>query len=109
MATDFGFVTHASKRDADELAASGARYRLTERGFADSRRPNQAEDRTLELSDQGLDGEVLENTLLHLLEAVMVLFEDALGFLNVELVFRVFEPRQSQEPIEVVANDGRLG
>src|SRR5713226_5600445 len=62
----------------------------------------------LELAHQGLHREILEDALLDLLEPVMVLLEDALGFLNVELVLGVLEPRQRQEPVEIVAHDRRL-
>ena len=47
MAADFRFIVHAAERDADELAAQGARDRLAERSLADSWRSDEAEDRTL--------------------------------------------------------------
>ena len=109
MAADFGLVAHAAERHADELAAGRARDRLAERSLADARRSDQAEDRSLQLADEGLDRQILEDALFHLIQAVMVFFKDALGFLDVELVFGVLEPRQRQEPVEIVAHDGRFG
>ena len=38
----------------------------------------------------------------------MILFEDPLGFLNVEFVVGVLVPGQRQEPVEVIAHHGRL-
>ena len=91
------------------LRASRARDGLAERGLADARRPDEAQDRPLELSDQRLHREVLEDALLDLVEAVVVLVEDPLGFLDVELVFGVLVPGQREDPVDVVAHDRRLG
>ena len=109
MAADLGLVAHAAERHAHELAAGGARDRLAERRLADARRSDEAEDRALQLADQALHGEVLEDALLHLLEAVVILLEDLLGVVDVELVLGVLVPRQRDEPVDVVAHDGRLG
>src|SRR6266851_3312413 len=108
MAADFGLIAHASQRDPHELASDRSRHRLAKRGLADAGRSHQAQDRPLELADQGLHREILKDALLDLLEPVMVLLEDALGFLNVELVLGVLEPRQRQKPVEIVAYDRRL-
>ena len=47
MAADFGFVAHAAERHADELAAGGLGDGHAERGLADTRRSDKAEDGTL--------------------------------------------------------------
>ena len=109
MAADFRLVTHSAQRDAHELAPGGARDRFSERSLADARRPDQAQDRALHLADQGLHREVFEDALLDLFQPVMIFLEDALGFLDVELVLGVLEPGQREEPVEVVADHGRLG
>src|SRR3954466_15178566 len=46
---DLGLVVHAAERDALELASRGARDRLPERGLADARRADEAEDRALSI------------------------------------------------------------
>src|SRR5712692_7549171 len=109
MAANLRLVTYSAERDADELAPGRARHRLAKGGLTDARRSDQAEDWPLHLADQRLHREVFEDTLFDLIEPVMILFQDALGFLDVELVLRVLEPRQGKEPVEVVAYDGRLG
>ena len=83
VAADLGLVAHAAERQAHELAAGRARDRLAERGLADAGRPDEAEDRALELLDERLHGEVLEDALLDLLEAVVILVEDLLGLADV--------------------------
>ena len=44
MATDLGLVAHAAEGDPRELAAEGARHRLTERGLPDAGGPDQGQD-----------------------------------------------------------------
>ena len=61
------------------------------------------------MADQALHRQVLEDALLHLVEAVVVLLEDLLGLVDVELVLRVLLPRQRDDPVDVVAHDRRLG
>src|SRR5215467_5567658 len=45
MAADLGLVTHAAQRHAHEVAAGRLGDRLAQRGLADARWPDQAEDR----------------------------------------------------------------
>ena len=56
---------------------------LRERGLADAGRADEAQDRALELLHERLHREVLEDALLHLLQAVVVLVEDLLGLVDV--------------------------
>ena len=84
VAADLGLVAHAAERDADELAVEGAGDRAPERGLADARRPDEAEDRALErLLERLAHREVLEDPLLDLLEVVVVLVEDLAGAVEV--------------------------
>ena len=72
VAADLGLVAHAAQRHAHEVAAGGPRHRLAERGLADARRADQAQDRTLHLVHALLHGEVFEDALLDLLQPEMV-------------------------------------
>jgi hypothetical protein len=45
MAANLGFVAYAAQRHADELAPGGTCDALAERGLADARGPDQAQDR----------------------------------------------------------------
>ncbi len=45
MAPDLGLIVYAAERDAHEVAAGRLRDRLAERGLADARRTDQAQDR----------------------------------------------------------------
>src|SRR5262249_56380496 len=92
MAADLGLVAHAAQRHAHELPPRGAGDRLAERRLPDAWRADQAEDGALQVTDEALDREVLEDALLHLLVAVVVLLEHLLGDGAVELVLGVLSP-----------------
>ena len=82
---------------------------LRERRLADAGRPDEAEHRALELLRQRLHGEVLEDALLDLLQAVVILVEDLLGLDEVVALLGLLVPGQLEDPVDVVAHDGRLG
>ncbi len=109
MATDLGFVAHAAQRHTHEVAAGGARDRLAERGLADARRADQAEDRAFQLARALLHGEVFKDALLDLLQTIMVVVQHLLGVLDVFLDLAALAPRDRQHPVEIIADDGGLG
>ena len=83
VAADLGLVAHAAERDAHELAAGRLGDRFAERGFADARRADEAEDRPSQLVGALLHGEIFDDAFLDLLQAVMIDVEDLLGELQV--------------------------
>ena len=109
VAADLGLVAHAAERHAHELAVGRARDRLAERGLADAGRADQAEDRALEPLHALRDGQVLDDALLDLLEAEVVLVEDLLRGRDVVVHLRALLPRHLDQPVDVVADDRRLG
>ena len=109
VTADLGLVANAAQRLADELAARRARDRAAERGLADARRPDEAQDRPLELVGARLDREIFDDPVLDLLQPVMVLVEHPLGLGDVLLELRLLAPRQAEQNVEIVAGDGRLG
>jgi hypothetical protein len=109
VAADLGLVANAAERHADELAPGRARDALAERGLADSRRPDQAQDRRLHLVDALLHREVLEDAVLDLVEAVVVLVEHLRRERQVLLDLGLLRPRQVDQRVDVVADDRRLG
>src|SRR4029079_5862975 len=98
VAADLGLVVDAAEAHPDELPAHGLGDALAERGLADAGRSDGAEDRAADLVGQRADREVLEDPLLDLLEAVVVLVEDLGGDLDVELVVGRDVPRQGAQP-----------
>ena len=109
MAADLGLVAHAAERDAHELAAERARDRAAERRLAGAGRADEAEDRALQVALEREHRDVLEDAVLHLLEVVVVLVEDALRLGDVEAVLADRRPRQVDHPLEVGADHAVLG
>ena len=109
MAADLGLVAHAAQRLAHEFAPGRPGDRAAERGLADARRADQAQDRALELVGAGLDREIFDDPLLDLLEPIMILVEHRLRLGDVLLELRLLAPRQAEQHVEVIAHDGRLG
>ncbi len=106
---DGGLVVDAAERDADELAAQRAGDAPPERRLSDARRTDEAQDRPLLVLLQLADREVLEDALLDLLEAVVVLVEHPAHRPDVHVVGRLVVPRQVEDPVEVSAHHRVLG
>ena len=116
MAADLGLVTDAAQRHAHELAAGGARDRLADRGLAGAGRSDQGEDRAgaLVLGDpaidpQLLDRDVLDDPVLDVLEAGVILVQHRAGVRGVEPLLGVLGPRDGDQPVQVGADHARLG
>ena len=109
MAADLGFVAHAAERHPHELSAEGARDRPPERRFANSRRPDQAQNRPVDALDEREHADVVENPVLHVLEAMVILVEHAPRVGDVHDVVGSLGPRQRENPFHVAADDSRFG
>ena len=109
MAPDLGLVMHAAERQPHEFAARGARDRLAERGLAHAGRADEAQDRALAVRLQLAHGEIFEDALLDLGQAVMVLVEDAARFGDIDALLGELRPGQLDQPIEIGADHAVLG
>ena len=109
MAADLRLVAHAAQRHADELAVGAAGDGLGERGLAHAGGADQAEDRALGLVHELAHGQELDDALLDLLQAVVVLVQDALRAQQVLALAGALGPRHRDQPVQVVAGDGGLG
>ena len=109
VAADLRLVADAADREPRELPPERAGDRLAERGLADARRPDEAEDLAGGILLELRDGEVLDDPLLHLVEVVVVLVEDLARAVEVEVVGRRHAPWQRREPVEVGADHAVLG
>src|SRR5580698_2604902 len=106
MATDFSLVAHAAQGHADKLAAGGFRNRHAERGFADARRSDEAEDRAFRIFYELADGQEFEDAVFDFFEAVMIFVEDFFGAVDGARFLGLLLPRHGEEPVEVIARDG---
>ena len=82
---------------------------LPRRGLADARRPDEAEDRPLQLVRARLHRQELDDPVLDLLQPVVVVVEHLLGEAEILLDLRLLAPGDRQHPLEVVAHHRRLG
>jgi len=94
---------------ARKLAPRGAGDGAAQRGLADARGPDQAQNRALQFVGADLHREIFDDPLLDLLQAIMVLVEDPLGLGDVVLQFRFLAPWEPQQDVEIIAADRRLG
>ena len=101
---DLRLVTHAPECDARKVPVHRARDRAAEGGLPGSRRADEAEDRALQVLLELQDRDELENSLLDLLQAVVVFVEDLAGGRHVERVLGLGGPRQVCDPLEVGAD-----
>ena len=102
MSSDLGFVPDATQRQPDELPIGRPRDRLGQRRLSNSGRPGEGQDRAFGFADQTPYGEKLEDAILDLIEAVVVLVEDALCAIEVSVLAGLLAPRYGDEPVEVV-------
>ncbi len=77
--------------------------------FSDARRAAEEEDGTAAVLLELSDGEELDDAALDLVEIIVILVQDALGFLDVDGVPGRLGPGEVGEPLDVVAGDGMLG
>ena len=118
MAANVSLVVNAAERDARELASERSRDRLAERGLADAGRSDQRDDRAgsapaehreTALLAQLAHGEELDDAVLHVVEAGVVLVEDATRVGEVVVVLGAHVPRDVEHPVQVRADPAVLG
>ena len=105
---DFRFVVDSAEAHAHEGAAGRLGDALAQRCLAHAGWPDEAEDRALTRRIQLAHCQEFEDALLHLLEAEMILVQDASRLGNVDHRFGLRSPRQFGQPIEVGAHHPRL-
>ncbi len=109
MTPDFRLVPQAAQGETDELAVRRPGDGLGHGGFSHPRRSHQAEYGPLVFLQQALHRQVFQDSLLHLLQTVVVFFQDPFRVLEAVRVFRPFEPGQVEDPVDVVSHHRGLG
>jgi hypothetical protein len=116
VAADLRLVAHAAERHADELAAGRAGDRLADRGLAGSRRADERQDRAraavvghAALRPELPHREVLDDALLHVVEAGVVGVQDRARARRVEALLRALAPGNREQPVEVGADHRAFG
>ena len=86
MSADLRLIVHTTKGDTNVLASKSACNRLSKAGLADTRRAIETEDRRLHVTLEFQHCKVLDYSLLHLLQTVMVLIKNLLSILQVKVI-----------------------
>ena len=98
----FALVVHTAERDAYVVALECAGYALAEAGLTYSWRTVETEYGGFHVGFELEDCEMLEDSLLDLLHAVVVMVENLLGSLEIKIVSCEFSPRKLQHGLQVV-------
>src|SRR5450755_4538825 len=95
MSANLCFIVYAAEREAHKLAVECLRDRAPERGFADSWRSHKAQDGTAHVMRKFAYSDILKNTLFHLRQPIVVLFQDCRRLLDIQPIDACFVPGQS--------------
>ncbi len=117
VAADLRLVPHAAERDPDELPVHGASDGLTERGLAHARRADQgehgpgataADDAKALVAPALADGQVLDDALLDVVQAGVVLIQHPARAGDVVGVLGPLVPRDVEDRVEPGADPAGL-
>mmetsp|Transcript_68222 Transcript_68222/g.120415 ORF Transcript_68222/g.120415 Transcript_68222/m.120415 type:complete len:332 (+) Transcript_68222:1274-2269(+) len=103
MTSKFCLVSNASQSNAVELPSQGLGHGSAKRGLSNSWRSMEAKDWPLHVSAHLLHGKEFQDASLHLLEPVMVLFQDLVRSAKLEVILGALSPRKACECLEVRA------
>ena len=116
--TDLGLVPDTSQCHTDEGAIEGARHRLAQRGLAHARGTDQGQDgpvasttdgRQAPLRLQLANGQVLQDALFHVAQAIVVLVEDLRGGRHIQAVLGQLAPGKLQHGVQPRADPTLFG
>ena len=98
---DLGFVPYPAQGGPDELSSQGRRDASPQGCLPHAGGADEAEDRSLQVPYQGKDGDVIQDPVLHLLQAEVGLIEDFAGQSHIQVVFGLRHPGEAQNPIQI--------
>ena len=101
MSANLSLVVQTTQRNSYILTLQGIGYRLAQRCLSNSRRTIQTQDGRLQVTTQRQYGDILQDALLHLLHTIVVAVQNLLGTLQVEVVLRIFTPRQPHQRLQI--------
>ena len=87
-------IPNTAQGEPNKFPPHGTRNGFGQGGLSHTGRTHETEDVTLNLSHQFLNGQILDDSLLYILKAIMVLFKDAHTLIDIDFILRVLIPRQ---------------
>ena len=109
VAADIRFIPYAAEGNAHVLPVQRLRDGLADRGLAGTRGTDEDEDGAGLGLPEVHHRDLLDDTLLHLLHAEMILIEDLLGLAEVDGLRRFLLPGKTGHEIEVIVEHAGLG
>ena len=109
MAPDFGLVAHPAQGKADEIAARGPGHGFGQRGLAHAGRTHKTENGAFQTVRKLLHGQVFQDALLGLFQAVVVAVQNGAGLFNVDVDAFQIIPGQVQNPVHIIAHHRVFG
>ena len=100
MAANLRFIVHPAHRNTLKFAPQRPRNRPPQRRFAHPGRPHEAENRALELRFQLHHGQKIKNSVLDLLQIIVVLVQNGSGMLHIDRFAGGNTPRQGGHPFQ---------
>ena len=104
MTADFSFITHTTQRNTGKFTLNSLGNAARQACFAYARRSYQTQNRSACAFGQRTHCQILQNTLLNLLQAVVVIIENSLRLIQVKIILSEFAPRQCQQRINIGAD-----
>ena len=108
MTANFRLVPHAAQGHLHEPAAHGLGNGADDGRFAHAGRPDKAQNRALHVLLHPQHGQVLDNALLDLFQAIMILGQHLSGTLEVEVIRGGLAPGQVKNPLDIGARHADL-
>ena len=108
VTSDLSLIPHAAKGDPHILPSERLRDALADTRLARSGRADEQKDRTGLLLVQAHDRKLLDDPVLDLLEAVMILIQDLMGLLKIDLLKLRLLPVKRSHKVKVVIQQAVL-
>ena len=99
MTFDLCDVGQTSYAKAMVLSIERSGDRFSNRGFAHPGRPNKAQYFALYRASELANGDELEDTILHILQTVMILVKNGHSVLNAKVLNALLAPRNLCDPV----------
>ena len=109
VAADFRFIMNAAETDPHERPSHRARNRLSQRGLADAGRTDEAKNWRLAFRRQLANREVFDDPALDLLQAIVVLIEDAPCRGDIDRLLVRQAPGQFDQPVDITSDHSCFG
>ena len=109
VSSDFRLIPDAAQADADVLFIQGFRHASCNGGLACSRRSHQTDNRAVSPLCQASDRQEFQDSLLYLLQTVMITLQNLFCPLNICIILGNLIPGQLQKGFQISSFHGGFG